>query len=78
MLVVVSALLMELLTCHLRSLAMKRRAKAVAAAAGVERAEPTATTFADSMDRSVLDFHQQKGAVGFYILSIALRIVVEA
>lgn len=80
MLVVISALLMELLTSHLRSLAMKRSAKA-AAAAGVEgaelRAEATAATTTDDSGRTVLDFHRQKGVVGFYILSIVLRVAVE-
>lgn len=80
MLVVISALLMELLTSHLRSLAMKRSAKA-AEAAGVEgaelQAEATAATATDGRGRMVLDFHRQKGVVAFYILSIILRIVVE-
>lgn len=80
MLVVISALLMELLTSHLRSLALKRSAKA-AVAAGVEEAElqveATAATTTDASGRMVLDFHRQKGVAGFYILSIVLRIVVE-
>lgn len=82
MLVVISALLMELLTSHLRSVAMKRSAKAEAKAdvEGAElQAEATATaTTTDGRGRMVLDFHRQKGIVGFYIFSIVLRIVVEA
>lgn len=82
MLVVITALLMELLTSHLRSVALKRSAKAAAAAAaGVEgaelQAEVTAAATTDGKGRMVLDFHRQRGVVGFYILSIVLRIVVE-
>lgn len=81
-LVVITALLMELLTSHLRSVAMKRSAKA-ASAAGVEGAEPQAEVTAaaanttDGKGRMVLDLHRQKGVVGFYLISIVLRIVVE-
>lgn len=82
MLVVISTLLMELLTAHLRSVALKRSSKSAAAAAGTEgvelQAEATAAAITDSRGRMVLDFHRQRGVVGFYILSIALRIVVEA
>lgn len=78
-LVVISALLMELLTSHLRSAALKKSGKSAAGVEGAElQAEATATTATDGRGRMVLDFHRQRGVVGFYVLSIALRIVVEA
>lgn len=85
-LVVISALLMELFAFHLRSAALKRSSKAAAAAAAASvqevelQAEAAAAAAAttDVQGRMVLDFHKQRKAVVFYIVSVALRILVEA
>lgn len=77
-LVVVSALIMELFTSYLRSLAVKRSSQAKAdvelKAHGEEEAQVTST---DLRGRQVIDFHRHKGAVGIYLLSICLRILIE-
>lgn len=79
MLVVISALIMELFTSYLRSLAAKRSSQAKAdvelEVRGQEEAQVTST---DLRGRQVIDFHKNKGAVWIYLLSICLRILVEA
>lgn len=71
-LVVLSTLLMELFTSHLRSLALKRSSRLAEGAEMQAEAAPTAD------GRMVLDFHRRRGAVGFYLLSMVLRILAEA
>ncbi|CAJ1080837.1 gap junction beta-5 protein [Xyrichtys novacula] len=71
-LVIISVLLMELFTSHLRSLAHKRRVKA-----GDEEMETQGKEETDPKGRTVIDFHRDKGTVGFYLLSIVLRILFE-
>lgn len=63
-LVIVSVLLMELFTSHLRSVAQKRKEKA----GEVEM---------EAQGKTVLDLHTNRSSVGFYLLSIFLRILVE-
>lgn len=78
-LVVVSALIMELFTSYLRSLAVKRSSQAKADVELEARREGEAqVTPTDSRGRQVIDFHRNKGAVWIYLLSICLRILVEA
>lgn len=79
MLVVISALIMELFTSYLRSLAVKRSSQAKADVELEARGEAEAqVTTTDLRGRQVIDFHRHKGAVGIYLLSICLRILVEA
>ncbi|XP_074519975.1 gap junction beta-2 protein [Halichoeres trimaculatus] len=68
-LVVLSVLLMELFTSHLRSMAQKRKE----AAGDVE----TEAQGKDPRGRTVLDLHRDRSSVSFYLLSIFLRILVE-
>lgn len=78
-LVVVSALIMELFTSYLRSLAVKRSSQAKADVELEARGEEEAqVTYTDPRGRQVIDFHRNKGAVWIYLLSICLRILVEA
>lgn len=78
-LVVVSALIMELFTSYLRSMAVKRSSQAKADVELEARGEAEAqVTSTDLRGRQVIDFHRHKGAVGIYLLSICLRILVEA
>lgn len=68
-LVVISVLLMEMFTSHLRSTAQKRSTQAKT---DVEQEA------ADTKVRLVLDLHKDRGAVLFYLLSITLRILTES
>ncbi|XP_034563192.1 gap junction beta-5 protein [Notolabrus celidotus] len=71
-LVIISVLLMELFTLHLRSMADKQKRKA-----RDEEMEAKGKEDTDPKESMVLDFHRAKGTVGFYLLSIVLRILVE-
>lgn len=77
-LAVVSVLLMELFASHLRSLAQKRSSRGKAdvemEALGKEEAQVVST---DPGGKTIIDFHRDRGAVGFYLLSVGLRILVE-
>lgn len=72
-LVVISVLLMELFTSHLRSTAQKRKEKAVHVEMEAQGKEKTG----DVKVKTVLDLHGDRSSVGFYLLSIILRIIVE-
>ncbi|XP_010734619.2 uncharacterized protein gjz1 [Larimichthys crocea] len=78
-LVILSVLLMELFASHLRSLNEKRNAQAKTdvelVVQGKEAAQVVST---DHSSKTAIDFHRDKGAVGFYLLSITLRILIEA
>ncbi|XP_028264491.1 uncharacterized protein gjz1 [Parambassis ranga] len=71
-LAIVSVLLMELFTSYLRSAAQKRSAKANP---DVELQDQAAAS--DYMGRVSIDLHKDRGAVGFYLLSVFLRILIE-
>uniref|UniRef100_UPI0037E964A6 gap junction beta-3 protein n=1 Tax=Semicossyphus pulcher TaxID=241346 RepID=UPI0037E964A6 len=75
-LVIISVLLMELFASNLRSLAQKKKGKAGVEmeAQGKEEASAVST---DQTGRAVIDLHRDRGTVGFYLLSIILRILVE-
>lgn len=73
-LVILSVLLMELFTSHFHSLAQKRSSRQVKTDVELEgEAQVSPTNPWDG----VIDFHRNRGAVGFYLLSIILRILVE-
>nr|XP_020493226.1 uncharacterized protein LOC109986779 [Labrus bergylta] len=76
-LVIISVLLMELFTSHLRSVALKRKVKAEVEmeVQGKEAAAPGVST--DPKSKTVLDLHRDRGSVGFYLFSIVLRILIE-
>lgn len=79
-LVVLSALIMELFTSYLRSLAAKRssREKADVELEARGEEEEAQVTSTDLRGRQVIDFHRNKGAVWIYLLSLCLRILIEA
>lgn len=72
-----SVFLMELFTCHLCYLSQKRsaRAKDVKLESQVKEEGPVSPTEAKS--RMVIDLHNNRGTVGFYLFSILLRILIE-
>lgn len=75
---VLSVLLMELFTSHLCSLYQKRSDRAkkdVELDSGGKGESPASPTGAKS--RMVIDLHNDRGTVGFYLFSIFLRILVE-
>ncbi|XP_038591773.1 uncharacterized protein LOC119916012 [Micropterus salmoides] len=72
-LVVLSVLLMELFASHLRSLAQKRSSQVKT---DVEQEAQGVST--DPKGKMVIDLHRDRGTVSFYLLSISLRILVEA
>lgn len=72
-LVILSVLLMELFTSHLRSMAQKKSSQVKT---DVESEAQDAST--DPKGKMVIDLHRDRGTVGFYLLSIGLRILVEA
>ncbi|XP_041672039.1 gap junction alpha-3 protein [Cheilinus undulatus] len=76
-LVVISVLLMELFTSHLRSLAQKRRDKAEEEEMNAQGKEEAPDVSEDPRGRTVINLHRDRGTVGFYLLSIILRILVE-
>lgn len=69
-LLVLSVLVMELFTSHLRSVAQKRTSQG-GNAADVE-AKP-----ADPKAKMVIDLHRSRSTVVFYLLSVVLRVAVE-
>lgn len=77
-LVFISVLLMELFTSHLRSLAYKRSSQAKTdvelEAHGMEETQAVSV---DPRGKTVIDLHRNRGAVGYYLLSISVRILVE-
>ncbi|XP_071393188.1 gap junction beta-3 protein [Centroberyx affinis] len=76
-LLILSVLLMELFASHLRSLAQKKSAQMrVDVELEARGKEETAARSADT--KMVIDLHRDRSAVGFYLFSIVLRIVVEA
>ncbi|KAM3591902.1 uncharacterized protein V6R79_009330 [Siganus canaliculatus] len=72
-LAVLSILLMELFTSHLRSLALKKSSQV---RTDVELEERSAEG-TDPKGRMIVDLHKNRGAVGLYLLSIGLRVLVE-
>ncbi|KAM6964218.1 gap junction beta-3 protein [Tautogolabrus adspersus] len=75
-LVIISVLLMELFTSHLRYVAQKRKGKAdVEMEVQGKEAAPGVST--DPKGKTVLDLHRDRGSVGFYLFSIVLRILIE-
>ncbi|CAN9508547.1 unnamed protein product [Ophioblennius macclurei] len=78
-LVVLTVLLMELFTSHLLSVAQKRRSRMAAdVELELQGKEQARVAAADSEVKSLIDLHKDKGALGFYLLSILLRIAAEA
>ncbi|KAM9336376.1 uncharacterized protein gjz1 [Symphorus nematophorus] len=75
-LVVLSVLLMELFASHLHSLAQKRSPQ-VDVELEVQGKEEVRVVSTDRSGRSVIDLHRDRRAVGFYLLSICLRVLVE-
>ena len=77
-LVIISVLLMELFTSHLRSMTRKRRSQVKADVEmegwGKEEAQAVAP---DPAEKMVIDFHKDRGVIGVYLLSIILRILFE-
>lgn len=79
MLAVMSVLLMELFTSHLRSMAQKKSSQAKTdVELQVQGKEETLVASNDPKGRTMLDFHRNRSAVGIYLLSIVLRVLVEA
>lgn len=77
-LLVISVLLMELFTSHLRSLSQKRSSQAkndVELESQEPEQAPGSST--DTKGRTVLDLHHHGRLVYFYLVSIFLRILVE-
>nr|XP_046233010.1 uncharacterized protein gjz1 [Scatophagus argus] len=77
-LAVLSVLLMEMFTSHLRSLAQKRSSQVATDAELEARGKedgPLAST--DPKGRMVLDLHRDRRTVALYLFSICLRILVE-
>nr|QVG60714.1 gjb3.2 [Scophthalmus maximus] len=78
-LVILSVLLMELFASHLRSLAQKRSSQVKVnvelEGQGQEEAQGVSK---EDRDKTVIDLHKDRGTVGFYLLSITLRILVES
>lgn len=75
---IISVLLMELFTSHLCSHYQKRSARAkkdVELDSGGKEEGPASPREAKS--RMVVDLHNDRGAVGFYLFSIFLRVLVE-
>ncbi|XP_051274802.1 uncharacterized protein gjz1 [Dicentrarchus labrax] len=74
-----SVLLMELFASHLRSLAQKRNSQGKTdvelESRGKEEAQVVTT---DPGGKMIIDLHRNRGAVGFYLLSVCLRILIEA
>lgn len=78
-LVVLTVLLMELFTSHLLSAAVKRRSQmAVDVEMELQGKEQAHVAAPDPKGKSFIDLHKDKGALGFYLLSIVLRISAEA
>uniref|UniRef100_UPI003AAED20D uncharacterized protein gjz1 n=1 Tax=Centroberyx gerrardi TaxID=166262 RepID=UPI003AAED20D len=77
-LLILSVLLMELFASHLRSLAQKKSAqmRVNVELEALGKGETPAGS-ADTKAEMVIDLHRDRSAVGFYLLSIVLRIVVE-
>lgn len=79
MLVVMSVLLMELFTSHLRSLARKKSSQVKTdVELQAQGKEETLVASNDPKGRTMLDLHSNRTAVGFYLLSIGLRVAAEA
>ncbi|KAF7647548.1 hypothetical protein LDENG_00170270 [Lucifuga dentata] len=76
-LVILSVLLMEMFTSHLHSVALKRSSKLNADVENWGKKE-VQTTSTDVRGRTVIHLRGHRGIVGFYLLSITLRILVEA
>lgn len=77
-LVFMSVLLMELFTSHLRSLAYKRSSQAKTdVELETHGMEETQAVSVDPRGKTVIDLHRNRGAVGYYLLSISVRILVE-
>lgn len=74
-LVVLAVLLMELFTSRLLSVAQKRRSQM---AVDVELELQAPAVAPDPKGQSFIDLHRDRGALGFYLLSIFLRIAAEA
>ncbi|XP_034426476.1 uncharacterized protein LOC117752869 [Hippoglossus hippoglossus] len=78
-LVILSVLVMELFTAHLRSRAEKRSCQAKAdmelAGQGTEGAQVVSK---DPTGKMVIDLNKDRGTVGFYLLSITLRMLIES
>ncbi|XP_070707902.1 gap junction beta-2 protein [Pempheris klunzingeri] len=72
-LVILSVLLMELFTSHLRSQAQKRSSQGVT---DVELEAQAVST--DPRGRMVIDLHRDRGTMGLYLVSVGLRILLEA
>lgn len=78
-LVILSVLLMELFASHLRSLAQKRSSQAKTdVELEAQGKEETRVASTDPRGRMVINLHRDRGALGFYLLSISLRILIEA
>lgn len=77
-LVVLSVLLMELFASHLRSLAQKRSSQVkIDVELEVRGTEGAQVVTTDPRGKTAIDLHRDRGTVGFYLLSISLRILVE-
>lgn len=76
-LVILSVLLMELFASHLRPVAQKRSSNSNVK---LENPEDEENQFAstDTRGRTVIDLYRDRRTVGLYLLSITLRILVEA
>lgn len=75
--VVISVLLMELFTSHLRTMAQKKSFKMKADEKPETQGAEEAQTVV-GRGKMIIDLHKDRSTVGFYLLSIALRILVEA
>lgn len=76
---ILSVLLMELFASHLRSLSQKRSSQLKGDVEMEDQGKEEAQVVSmDTRGRAVIDLHRDRGTVGFYLLSITLRILVES
>ncbi|XP_053270428.1 uncharacterized protein gjz1 [Pleuronectes platessa] len=81
-LVILSVMIMELFTSHLRSRAEKRSGQVKAdmelAGQGTGEARVGTKDTEDTPGKMVINLRRDRGTVGFYLLSITLRILIES
>lgn len=65
-LIVISILLMDLFTSHLRAMAQERRSRMKA-----DEEMEAQVVVADARSKMIIDFHKDRGTVSFYPLSMA-------
>ncbi|XP_026876456.2 uncharacterized protein LOC113583991 [Electrophorus electricus] len=77
-LLLLSVLLMEMLTAHLRSIFQKKSAREKSGGEAESQEEPTgASGFTTNSAGLALDMHRSRKTVIFYLFSVVLRITVE-